>query len=356
MTDCRDIGDPRSGQSASGGPEANPSGEPRGNRGVIAPVPAGVTRPLWSVMIPTFDCAPYLRETLGSVLAQDPGPEVMQIEVVDDHSTRDDPRAVVDELGRGRVEFFRQPRNTGVTTNLTTALQRSRGHLVHLLHGDDCVRPGFYRALERAFMQDAVGAAFCRHIFADAQGHWQSVSPLEQPESGLLRDALVRLASEQRIMTPSIVVRRAVYERLGGFDRRLLCSEDWEMWVRIAAQYPLWYETEPLAIYRMHRDSNTGRHLRSAEDMSYTREAIRIFAAYLPPAIADPVTRRACETYAGSALDTAELLCGEGQTAAVVNQVKEALRFSRSPRTLARIARVAAYWVTSRVRPETPCG
>ena len=157
-------------------------------------------------------------------------------------------------------------------------------------------------------------------------------------------------------MTPSIVVRRAVYERLGGFDRRLLCSEDWEMWVRIAAQYPLWYEAEPLAIYRMHRDSNTGRHLRSAEDMSYTREAIRIFATYLPPAIADTVTRRACETYAGSALDTAELLCGEGQTAAVVNQVKEALRFSRSPRTLARIARVAAYWVTSRVRPETPCG
>ena len=49
----------------------------------IAPVPAGVRRPRWSVMIPTFNCAKYLRETLGSVLAQDPGPERMQIEVVD---------------------------------------------------------------------------------------------------------------------------------------------------------------------------------------------------------------------------------------------------------------------------------
>jgi hypothetical protein len=107
--------------------------EPAAHRGVIAPVPPGVVRPLWSVMIPTFNCAAYLRDTLASVLEQDPGRDVMQIEVVDDHSTRDDPAAVVAELGRGRVEFFRQPRNTGVTTNLTTALQRSRGHLVHLL-------------------------------------------------------------------------------------------------------------------------------------------------------------------------------------------------------------------------------
>ena len=53
----------------------------------IAPVPEGVHRPKWSVMIPTFNCANYLRQTLESVLAQDPGPEQMQIEVVDDCST-----------------------------------------------------------------------------------------------------------------------------------------------------------------------------------------------------------------------------------------------------------------------------
>jgi GT2 family glycosyltransferase len=72
----------------------------------ITPVPEGVHRPFWSVMIPTYNCANYLAQTLESVLAQDPGPERMQIEVIDDCSTKDDPEAVVREIGKGRVSFL----------------------------------------------------------------------------------------------------------------------------------------------------------------------------------------------------------------------------------------------------------
>ena len=85
-------------------------------------------------MIPTYNCANYLRETLTSVLAQDPGAEIMQIEVIDDCSTKDDPQAVVEELGKGRVIFYRQPQNVGHTKNFETCLTRSRGKLI------DCQR------------------------------------------------------------------------------------------------------------------------------------------------------------------------------------------------------------------------
>jgi hypothetical protein len=53
----------------------------------VLPVPEGsMPGPLWSVMIPTFHCARFLRQTVESVLSQGSGPDVVQIEVVDDCS------------------------------------------------------------------------------------------------------------------------------------------------------------------------------------------------------------------------------------------------------------------------------
>jgi hypothetical protein len=210
---------------------------------------------------------------------------------------------------------------------------------VHLLHGDDCVRDGFYAKLGQAFdARPEIGAAFCRHIFMDADGHWLSLSPLEQRESAILDRGLERLAQEQRIMTPSIVVRRAVYEELGGFDSRLICSEDWEMWVRIAARHPIWYEIEPLALYRMHANSNTGRHVSTAQDMRYTRAAIEMFKHHLPEDRADRLTRKAKETYALAAINAAGLLLARGDLGGVRAQLREAIRLSHTLRVTSKIA------------------
>jgi glycosyltransferase involved in cell wall biosynthesis len=309
-------------------------------------VPEGVCRPTWSVMIPAYHCASYLRETLQSVLVQDLGPDRMQIEVIDDCSTWDDPEAVVEEIGGGRVGFYRQPENVGVARNFAACLQRARGKLVHLLHGDDYVLPGFYWKLGAAFeTRPEIGAAFCRHLFIDQNGKRLSVSELEQLASGILENHLVRLASEQRIMTPSIVVRREVYERLSGFDCRLICSEDWEMWVRIAAHYPVWYEVELLAAYRMHMNSNTGRHLRTGEDMRYTRLAIDMFESYLPKEIAAGTCRRARQTYALAALQTAGAMLEVRDWKAMAVQMREALRFSRSSRVLRRALKLLMHAV-----------
>jgi glycosyltransferase involved in cell wall biosynthesis len=310
----------------------------RSFRAEIPPVSSGDLRPFWSVMIPTYHCARFLRQTLENVLSQDPGPEMMQIEVIDDRSTLDDPAAVVAEVGRGRVAFYRQPRNVGHTKNFETCLKRARGKVIHLLHGDDYVLNGFYHKLHQAFeTQPEIGAAFCRQIFMDDAGNWESYSPLEQSKIGILNNGLERLALEQRIMTPSIVVRRDVYERLGGFDSRLICTEDWEMWVRIAAQYCIWYETEPLAAYRMHSDSNTGRHVRNGDDIRYTRMAIEIFKSYLPQDKADRLSKMARETYALSALDTAYAMFLKGDLPAMLAQGRGAIQLSRSPRVMQRM-------------------
>jgi len=311
-------------------------------RVVIPPVPPGVARPLWSVMIPTFNCAHYLRETLAGVLAQDPGPEEMQIEVVDDCSTKDDPEAVVAELGHGRVHFHRRTQNGGHTANFRTCLERSRGRLIHLLHGDDAVLPGYYRQLRIGFeSHPEIGAAFCRQMIVDENGNWTWTSDLERPESGILENWLERIAVRQLIQTPSIVVRRDVYETLGMFDRRLSWVEDWEMWARIAAHWPVWYEVEPLALYRMHSSSNSGRATRTGENLRDVRRAIGIIRDYLPADKAAAIGRRSLDFWAGDALENrlpGILANGDLRTALV--QVREALRCSHSPHVLGLLARL----------------
>ncbi|MBW4603171.1 MAG: glycosyltransferase family 2 protein [Calothrix sp. FI2-JRJ7] len=301
------------------------------HRGFIPPILDAQPRPLWSVMIPTYNCANYLRETLASVLEQDPGRDIMQIEVVDDCSTKDDPEAVVKELGCGRVGFYRQLENVGYIKNFETCLLRSRGKLIHLLHGDDCVRDGFYSKLQRAFEENCeVGAAFCRTITMDEQGHWTSISALEQSESGVLNNWLERITEYQRIQTPSIVVRRHVYERLGGFDRRMFCwAEDWEMWVRIAASYPIWYEVEPLALYRHSSSSLTGRFVRTGKNVQDIRTAISAMQQYLP---SDCVymTQKSLNGYGSLALGMASQFVNKGDMYGAINQIRQAFLCSFS--------------------------
>ena len=301
-------------------------------------------------MIPTYNCARYLEATLRSVLAQDPGPEAMQIEVVDDHSTADDPEDVVTRLGGGRVDFHRQPENVGVVGNLNACLQRSRGELVHLLHGDDLVLEGFYQTLDDRLREHPdAGAAYCRHLYVDEHGRPLDVAPLEPASSGILADGARFLAAEQRIMTPCIVVRRSVYEQLGGFDDRLACAEDWEMWVRMAACFPVYYEERPLACYRLHDDSNTGRNLRDGLSLDYTRLAIELFAGYFEPAERRDVKRTAFSRYATSGLETAQRLQSQGDAAAARAQLRVVWRLEKSPRTAAGIVRAAARSLGRRV-------
>src|SRR4051794_16988015 len=79
----------------------------------IAPVIGGARRPFWSVMITSYDSGEYLRRSLQSVLCQDPGPDSMQIEVIDGCSTKGDPESLVRDVGQGRVGFHRLPFNRG---------------------------------------------------------------------------------------------------------------------------------------------------------------------------------------------------------------------------------------------------
>ncbi len=314
-----------------------------GLRPEIGPVVGA--RPLWSVMIPAYNCGRFLGETLESVLRQDPGPDEMQIEVVDDHSTADDPEAVARAVGGERVSVFRQPVNVGNARNFNTCLRRSRGHLVHILHGDDAVRESFYGTLGTAFATHAnVGAAFCRYISIDEKSNWQTISPLERPTPGPIDGWLEKIALGQRLQPPCMVVRREVYEHVGGFDENLSYGEDWAMWTRIAAKYPVWYEPAPLALYRVHGGSVTAS-MRGGRWIDHSRRVIELNATLLPEPRRPAFVADSRRILAATILRRAERILGAGDRPAVTTYVLEALRTSRDLGVLTQAVYLAARWV-----------
>jgi glycosyltransferase involved in cell wall biosynthesis len=259
-------------------------------------------------MIPVYNCYGYLRIALRHLLAQDPGGDVMQIEVVDDCSTDGDVAALVLEMGEGRVRYFRQAENVGSLRNFQTCLERSRGHLVHILHGDDLVRAGFYRKMEQLFRDfPSIGAAFCRYAYVDEHGRFLYNHEQELDRDGIPDNWLERLCERQRIQYVAMVVKRDVYERLGGFYG-VEYGEDWEMWVRIAAHYKMAYTPEILAEYRRHYSSISGRTFATARNMACLQWVMTKIEHYLPASLRGRVMGASRTFYAHYALRVANAL------------------------------------------------
>jgi glycosyltransferase involved in cell wall biosynthesis len=246
----------------------------------IDPVVDGGSRPFWSVMIPSYNAADLLRATLESVLAQDPGPEVMQIRVVDDASTIGDPAEVVATVGKGRVEFYRHPSNVGPSQNFTSCLRQARGEWIHILHSDDLVAPGFYRAY-RGRIESTPNLVMVTGptTFVDSAGRSTgAIGPLET-EDGCVRAAAATMATLNPAQFVSTVVSRTACEKLGGFHPDLFHTNDWEMWVRLAAYGRVGWVDQPLALYRVHPDSDTSRVQRSTAYLQDCARAVDLIVA-----------------------------------------------------------------------------
>lgn len=245
----------------------------------IEPVPEGTTRPFWSVMIPAYNNAEYLVKTLNSVLGQDPGPDTMQIAVIDDCSTEGDPEAAVRDIGKGRVDFFRQPENVGAPANFTTCIRRARGQWVHILHSDDEVLPHFYLKYREIIETYDCSMVLGRSIFIDEDNFWRSISRPLQKKEGLLDNAQFILSIGNDARTPSVVVARKAYEIVGGYHEKLIHCADWDMWAKVAAHGPVCYVPQPYTLYREHPASDTTKLAMSGLDITDTLQALRIIAS-----------------------------------------------------------------------------
>jgi glycosyltransferase involved in cell wall biosynthesis len=292
-------------------------------------------------MIPVYNCSEFLPDTLRSVLLQAPGPDIMQIEVIDDCSTDADVEKLVNEAGGGRVQYYRQPENVGSVRNFETCLNRSAGRIIHLLHGDDKVKPGFYAKMLSLLKRfPHAGAVFCNYAFIDDENNFLHNNLQEASEAGVLENFLEVMAERCATQYVSIAVKREVYEQLGGFYGRIY-GEDWEMWARIAKNYPVVYTPEVLAGYRIHRSNISSTRFRNGKNFEDIRGALAQINTYLPPARRSIMKRKGLRNYARYALGNSEYIWHVSRDKKTVySQIKGALRMHTDRKTLGKAAKM----------------
>lgn len=217
--------------------------------------------PRVSVCIPAYRGAATIGAAIDSVLAQTC--EDFELLVIDDGSP-DDTVGVVAARRDPRLRLLRNPRNLGPQGNWNRCLDEARGEYVKLLPHDDLLHP---RCLERQVRvldddrERRLALAFCARdvIGPDGRVRLRHRGFPGAPEGELAREAVIRHCLRRGtnlVGEPGAVLfRRALAQRVGGFDGRHPYVIDLEYWLRLLEHGLAWYCDEALASFRVWQGS-----------------------------------------------------------------------------------------------------
>ncbi|MBA4155946.1 MAG: glycosyltransferase [Gemmatimonadetes bacterium] len=183
-----------------------------------------------SVIVPNYNKAAYIRETLDSVLSQE-GVVDVEVVVVDDAST-DGSHEILAEYG-DRIRLHRLPGNSGAAHARNTGAALSIGDYLMFLDADDVLAPGTLTAMVEALDGRADQFAACPWQRLRLEGDaWVVYSPERplQPPGG---DAIAAWLGRWYIPTCSILWPRELFEKSGGWDEDLTAADDEELMIRM---------------------------------------------------------------------------------------------------------------------------
>lgn len=202
-----------------------------------------------TAVMPAYNGAKYIRDTLESVLGQqDVTPEVI---VVDDGST-DGTWDILEGFG-SRIRTIRS-HNQGPARARNLAASNARGEWLAFIDADDLWLPDKL-SKQLAVVDDGTGLVFTDvETFGECEGVSRFVSDVHQlPEGDVFRNLLFA----NYITCSSVLIRRSAFVELGGFceEDALRGVEDWDLWLRVAAKWNVKGVHEPLTQYRWHNAS-----------------------------------------------------------------------------------------------------
>jgi len=222
---------------------------------------AHMSAPRVSVLIPSFNSAPFLRQALLSVLDQVPPPHEV---LVQDGGSADETLDILRSFGE-RVAWVSAP-DDGQSAALNRALARSTGDVVLWLNADDELVPGAIAAASAAFGSDPdLKFAYGDFDIIDSTGarvRTYRSSPYSWERV---------FARGCYIFSGSLFIRRQVLVEIGGFEASLSACMDLDLLLRLGAPGRSIHLGRTIGQYRMHDDTKS-----STMGLAFLREALRV--------------------------------------------------------------------------------
>lgn len=213
---------------------------------------------LVSVIIPAYNCARYIGETITSILSQNGAPEI-EIIVVNDGS-RDNTGEIARDFGDSVRVIDQQ--NAGVCVARNRGIREARGEFIALVDHDDYWMPNKLVNQLAAFeSHPEVGV-----VFTDfARWNPDASDGTHSSPSGFMAEAepqgidsdfsgwiYHQMLLDSWVLTSTALARSSVIQASGGFDESLPFSEDWDFWLRVSRQCQFLKLKEKTTLYRQH--------------------------------------------------------------------------------------------------------
>ena len=230
------------------------------------------TLPKISVVIPAYNVAAFIAETLESVFAQ--SFTEFEVIIINDGSPDTEEFELAIMPYRERIRYLKQE-NLGASAARNTGLRAARGELIAFLDADDLWLPN-YLAEQLKFISEygcdlACANALIFGVSADAGQSYMDSLMESAPPKGLVT-FLELVNADRSLITSGVVVRRDLVLEVGLFDEALRNAQDFDLWLRLARTGArLAYQRKVLLSYRSRPNSLSGDAINSH------RRELRVF-------------------------------------------------------------------------------
>ncbi|MEP7144207.1 MAG: glycosyltransferase [Ferruginibacter sp.] len=235
-----------------------------------------------SIILPVYNGIPYLQYAIQSVLKQTY--QNFEFLILDDCST-DGSWAYLNKIDDERVQLFKNDNNKGLFFNLNFLIRQSATPIIKLWSQDDIM---YENCIEKivAFhsRHPQIGFSYTARHYIDAEGKSIDMDITDDTPDIVSTRLHARIAFFTGSIAGNIAnvaINRAALDKVGLFNEQMKISGDFEMWVRLAKDYPVGFIREPLVQLRNHKGQLSGQGKYYIYHLKEDIFAYRILLAYV---------------------------------------------------------------------------